>query len=403
VTGMNLTFTQKDCLDFAVAEIIGKDDLIASIQSGKKLQVKLGIDPTSPNIHLGRTIPLWRLRAFQELGHTIHFIIGDFTGQIGDTSDKEAERPMLTKDQIESNLAHYLDQVWMILNPEKKDQVHVHYNSEWLSKLTLGELGYMANAFSVNQFIKRELIAKRLDSGSRISLREMLYPLMQGYDSIMVEADVELGGTDQRFNLLAGRILQEQKGLKPQAIIMNPLIAGSDGRKMSSSWGNIISLRDTPKDMFGKIMTIRDELLVEYLTFLPYSARPFTESELSQTLKMGENPRDSKLLLASALVELYHGEAVARNAAEEFTSLFTQHVLPEDMTEIEIGNATDLVVELINMNFVTSRTDLRRLIEQGGVRINGEVIETYPLSVPLHTASVLQIGKRKFVRLTPRS
>jgi tyrosyl-tRNA synthetase len=402
VTDMNITFSEKDCLEWAVDEIIGKAELESALARGRKLRIKLGIDPTSPNIHLGRSIPLWRLRAFQELGHEIHFIIGDFTGQIGDTSDKDAERPMLSKEVIDGNLQEYMDQVWMILNPTKKDLVHVHYNSEWLAGLGLGALSVLADSFSVNQFIKRELISKRLETGSRVSLREMLYPLMQGYDSIMVNADVEVGGTDQRFNLLAGRVLQERGGQNAQAIIMNHLVAGTDGRKMSSSWGNVITLRDSPEDKFGKVMAILDGLIEKYLLFLPYFAQPYSSEELHVRIASGENPRDLKMLLASAIVELYHGEDEARRAAAEFAAVFSQHQMPESMPEAMVGEEVDIADVLLPLSFVESKSDLRRLVEQGGVRFDGVVLTSYPSLLTVSHPGILQVGKRKFVRLIPK-
>ena len=404
VTDMELQFSQRDLLEWGVDEVIGKDELEKTLQSGRTLKVKLGIDPTSPNIHLGRSVPLWRLRAFQELGHEIHFIIGDFTGQIGDTSDKESERPMLSRESIQENLKHYLQQVWMILNPDKKDQVFIHYNSEWLSKLTLGELSRLADAFSVNTFIKRELITRRLDAGSRVSLREMLYPLMQGYDSLAVEADVELGGTDQRFNLLAGRTLQEQVGKNPQAIIMGNLIRGTDGRKMSSSWGNVISLLDTPADKFGKIMALRDELLEEYLWTLPSSVVPFTAQHLKEMASSGANPREMKLDFAERLVELYHGANEAKTAREGWISQFSENQLPSDIPAYPLPTGSYKLTDLLfETELVGTKSDARRLIEQGGVQLGGEKVTTVDYQFDLQNRILLQVGKRRFLYLEPRT
>ncbi|MEI6478092.1 MAG: tyrosine--tRNA ligase [bacterium] len=399
---MELTFTQEDILEAGVDEIIGAESLMAGLKSGRPLRVKLGIDPTSPNIHLGRSIPVWRLRAFQELGHEIHLIIGDFTGQIGDTSDKDAERPMLEEATIQKNLEKYLEQLWMILNPARKDQVHIHYNSEWLGTLSLGTLGHLADAFSVNTFIKRELIARRLEGGSRVSLREMLYPLMQGYDSVMVKADVELGGTDQRFNLLAGRTLQEQAGQPAQAVITNPLIAGTDGRKMSSSWGNIISLLDTPQDKFGKLMRVADELMGEYLQIIPLSARPFSKEEIEKRVASGENPRDLKLELAQTVVALYHGDDEAAHQREAFISQFSEGNKPEEIPDFSIEQlqgATAIVDLLVTTGLAPSRSEARRLIDGGGVRVNDRTITDTNEEIELTTGLVLQVGKRRFIRL----
>jgi tyrosyl-tRNA synthetase len=368
---LSLQFTEEDCLSHGVTEIIGGENLREALRT-RALKVKLGIDPTSPLIHLGRSITLWRLRAFQELGHEIHFIIGDFTGQIGDTSDKDVERPMLSRETIEENLRRYEEQVWLILNPDKREKVFFHRNSEWLAALSLAEVGALADAFSVNSFIKRELVAKRLESGSRVSLREMLYPLMQGYDSVQLGADVEIGGTDQRFNLLAGRTLQERYGQAPQAVIMNHLIAGTDGRKMSSSWGNVITLLDSPEDKFGKLMRIPDEILEEYLLIFPLSAQPFSQEELRDRLKRGENPRDLKLAMAEALVALYHGQEIARQTREQFIAQFQLQQLPEGEAMVQVAwreGLTVLDALVADPAIAGSRSEARRLIQPNGVKI----------------------------------
>ncbi|HSI20336.1 MAG TPA: tyrosine--tRNA ligase [Verrucomicrobiae bacterium] len=402
---MNISFSAEDILEYGVSEIIDSERITRALENKAPLRVKLGIDPTSPNVHLGRSIPLWKLRAFQELGNEIHLIIGDFTGQVGDTSDKESERPMLTPEQIHENVARYEEQLWMVLNPDKKDLVHIHYNSEWLSKLSFGELVGLADAFSVNTFIKRELVSRRLEAGSRVSLREMLYPVMQGYDSLMVEADVEMGGTDQRFNLLAGRTLQEQRGLAPQSLIMNVLISGTDGRKMSSSWGNVISLLDSPKDKFGKMMTVPDASMAEYLLVLPRSIWPFSTEELADRMTR-ENPRDLKMQLAWTLVALYHGEDEASQTRDAYVKQFSEGELPEDIVEVAVSTlpltegTIDIVTLLTELTLAPSRSEARRLIEQGGVRIN-DVVQAEPTaSITPTDQMIVQVGKRNFRRLT---
>jgi tyrosyl-tRNA synthetase len=402
---MKLTFSADDITSHGVAEIIDRERIESALSEGATLKIKFGIDPTSPNIHLGRSIPLWKLRAFQELGHEIHLIIGDFTGQVGDTSDKESERPMLSAEQVVENMARYEEQLWMILNPEQRERVHFHHNGAWLSALTLGELTRLADAFSVNSFIKRELISRRLDAGERVSLREMLYPLMQGFDSVQIGADVELGGTDQRFNLLAGRTLQEQSGKQPQAIIMNQLINGTDGRKMSSSWGNIIALLDSPQDKFGKMMTVNDSLMAEYLLVLPRSVWPFTADELQSRLEAGENPRDLKLQLAWAIVALYHGDEAADDARAGFISQFSEGHLPDDITEVPAdvipteNGTVDIVTLLTVLELAASRSEARRLIEQGGVKVNSEAVTDVFATLTPEPGLLVQVGKRRFVRL----
>src|SRR3989344_1702721 len=245
----------KTLLERGVEEVIEKKHLETALRSGKKLRVKLGIDPTSPNIHIGRAVLLWKLRAFQDAGHTAIYIVGDFTGLVGDTSDKDSERPMLSQEEIKANMRTYFGQAYKILDKKKTE---VYYNSKWLKKLGFVEVAKMASLFGLHEFEAREVIARRMKAGKRVSFHELMYPLMQGYDSVMVRADVELGGTDQRFNLLTGRRIQELYGQKSQDIVMMDILEGTDGRKMSSSWGNVINIMDPPDEMFGKVMSIHD-------------------------------------------------------------------------------------------------------------------------------------------------
>ncbi|HAZ28819.1 MAG TPA: tyrosine--tRNA ligase [Candidatus Magasanikbacteria bacterium] len=382
----------QDLLTRGVHEIIGRETLENKLASGNTLCVKLGIDPTSPNLHLGRSIPLLKLRDFQELGHKIVFIIGDFTGVIGDTSDKESERPMLAKDVVAENMRQYAKQAGKIIDLEKCE---VRYNSEWLGKLTYAEIGDQADAFSVAEFIARENIRRRLDAGTRVSLREMLYPLMQGYDSVAIDADVEVGGTDQRFNLLAGRVLQEKYKKEPQAIMTNPLVAGTDGRKMSSSWGNTVNIIDAPNDMFGKIMSIPDSLIIPYfenMTRVPMD----TVREYKAAIQSGANPRDYKVFLAKELVRFYYSPGAAGEAEAYFVSVFAKKEAPADMPTIA-GAGKDIVNVLIDAGFASSKTDARRAIDGDGVKINDEKITSY--EVILKAGDVVQKGKRFFIRI----
>jgi len=388
------TDTQKieELLTRGVEEIIDRENLEKKLLSGNKLRVKLGIDPTSPNLHIGRSIPLLKLRDFQELGHQVVFIIGDFTGVIGDTSDKDSERPMLEQQRIAENMKSYADQAGKILD---MDKCEVRHNSEWLGKLTYSEIGEQANLFSVAEFVARDNIRRRLDAGTRVSLREMLYPLMQGYDSVAIEADVELGGTDQRFNLLAGRKLQPHFKQAPQDILMNPLIAGTDGRKMSSSWGNTINLSDEPNDMFGKVMSIPDDLIVPYFTYMTRVAMGEVAAH-EKALKAGSNPRDLKVQLASELVRFYHSEDAAIVASEYFVNTFSKKQRPEDVQEFH-PTSRDLVDVLVEVGFCTSKSDARRQIEQGGVKVNDEKIDV--LDATVNVGDVIQKGKRHFVKI----
>lgn len=375
-----------------VEEIIEADKLKAKLESGQKLRVKLGIDPTSPNIHLGRAIPLLKLRDFQEMGHQIVFIVGDFTGVIGDTSDKESERPMLTPEQVKGNMESYLKQVGKVI---EIDKCEIHYNSEWLSKITYQELGKQADAFSLSDFISRENIKKRLDGGKRISLRELLYPLMQGYDSVAVKADVEIGGTDQKFNLLAGRELQRLYGQVPQDIITGPLIEGLDGRKMSSSWGNTINFFDNTNEMYGKVMSLNDDLIIKYFTLVT-RVDLATIAGYETALKAGENPRDYKMKLAYELVRFFHSADAAEKAQEYFVKTFSQKEVPTELAELK-PSAYDILTILVEAKFVESKSEARQTIEQGGVKVNGEnVIDPKQVVVP---EAVVQKGKRFFVKI----
>jgi len=381
-----------ELLTRGVEEIIDKNQLRAKLKEGRQLRIKFGVDPTSPNIHIGRSVPLLKLRDFQQLGHKIILIIGDFTGVIGDTSDKESERPMLRAEQVKKNMKNYIQQAQKILN---LDECETHHNSEWLNKLRYQELCEQANIFSLNDFNSRDNIRRRLDAGKRVSLRELLYPLMQGYDSVVVKADVEIGGTDQRFNLLAGRELQRHYGQKPQDIMTNPLIEGLDGRKMSSSWGNVINLFDSPDEMYGKTMSLKDEYLIKYFTLT--TRLKLTEIEkYQQALTEGLNPRDLKMKLAYEIVRFYHSEEAARDAQAFFINTFSKKEVPDDLKIIK-PNQLDIISVLVEAKFSTSKTEARRVIEAGGVKVNSIVIDDYKLI--LKSGDIVQKGKRFFVKI----
>lgn len=387
----------EEILTRGVAEVIHYDELKNKLLSGKKLRVKFGIDPTSPHIHIGRATALWKLRALQDLGHTIVFIVGDFTGIIGDTSDKESERPMLARETVEQNLATYFDQAGKILDMNK---VEKHYNTEWLEKLGYREIGEHADVFSLSDFISRENIKKRLDAGKRVSLRELLYPLMQGYDSVAVSADVEIGGTDQKFNILAGRKIQEHFGQIPQNIILLNLIEGLDGRKMSSSWGNTINLTDAPNDMFGKVMSLRDELMVKY--FIHATQVPTARiQEIETALKKEGNPRDLKLDLAEEITSMYYGKEKALHAREGFISTFQKKEIPQEIDEVKIKNEGELLVDtLLSVGLILSKTDFRRLVDEGAVKkLFDDKEEKIIDSKAVTEKGIYKIGKRRFVKI----
>lgn len=379
-----------------VAEIIDKENLLKKLNSGKELRIKLGIDPTSPNIHLGRSIPLLKLKDFQDLGHKIILLVGDFTGLIGDTSDKDSERPMLSKETIKTNLETYIEQAGKILDLSK---VEVVYNSTWLSKLNYFDICEQADLFSINQFISRENISKRLDEGKRVSLRELMYPLMQGYDSVELKSNVELGGTDQKFNLLAGRDLQRHYKQEPQDILMGPIIEGLDGRKMSSSYGNGVNLMDTANDMFGKIMSLNDEFIIKYFTLLTRVELVNIE-KYENDLKNGTNPRDIKILLGKEIVRMYHSSDDADKAEQYFINTFTKKEIPDekDMEKWELNDMNSNIVNfIIESGLVDSKSEAKRVIEQGGLKVNGEVIKDFDMI--LNKGSVIQKGKLRFTKV----
>lgn len=372
-----------------VNEVINKDALQKKLLADSKLRVKLGIDPTSPDIHLGRAVLLLKLRDFQELGHQIVLIIGDATGVIGDTSDKESERPMLAREEVEKNAETYLEQAGKLLD---MDKVETHRNSEWLDKLSYKEIGEQANQFSVADFIARDNIKRRLESGNRVSLREMLYPLMQGYDSVAVKADVELGATDQRFNLLAGRTLQSHYKQEPQNILMTDLILGLDGRKMSSSWGNTINITDEPSDMYGKLMSVKDDLVEDY--FIAATRVAIDEIKKDRAL----HPKERKMKLARAIVTLYHGEKEAKNAEQSFVDTFQKGETPAGITEIEVRAGKALADALVEAGVVSSKSEFRRLVEAGAVE-NTETREKVTDPTIVVSNVTLKVGKRRFIRI----
>ena len=384
-----------EILSRGVIEVIDRSHLRKRLLSGKTLMVKLGIDPTSTAIHLGRAVVLLKLRDFQELGHKIVLILGTATGMIGDTSDKDSERPMLSKEQIKENVRTYAEQAGKILDMKSVD---VRFNEDWLGKLGYEEIGRHADQFSLHEFIERDNIKKRLAAGKRVSLREVIYPLMVGYDSVAVGADVELGGIDQRFNLLAGRVLQSHVGQEPQDILMVNLISGTDGRKMSSSWGNVITLTDKPDDMFGKVMSIGDHLMEQY--FLHCTRVPIAQIE---NILTGGNPRDAKLRLASEIVALYHGKDIAEKTRKDFVETFSERKVPDHISATPVaGNQIGLMDFLVQSKNAKSKSDARRKITQGGVEVDGKRITdtNFILARGIHDGATLKIGKYGFAKVT---
>ena len=387
-----------EILTRGVNEVIKKDHLKERLLSGEKLRIKFGIDPTSPYLHLGRAIALLKLKDLQELGHKIVIIIGDFTGVIGDSSDKESERPILEKKTVEKNLKTYKDQIGKILDVDK---VKFHRNSEWLKDLNYEEISKQADIFSLAEFIARDNIKKRLKDDSRISLRELLYPLMQGYDSVAVEADLEIGGTDQRFNLLSGREMQRTYKQKPQDILMVNLIEGTDGRKMSSSWGNTVNLLDEPNEMLGKIMSMGDELIIKY--FIHCARIPMDEIRKIEDGMKNEkiNPRDAKIKLAEEIVKIYHGKEKARKAKEYFISTFSEKKIPDDVAEIKVAQDEIKLTEfLVLSKTANSLGEARRKIGQGGVEISGKKEMDWRRVLKRNdNGAIVKVGKKDFAKV----
>ncbi len=377
-----------------IEDVIDKDHLKEALMSKKTLRIKFGIDPTSPNIHLGRAIPLRKLRDFQLLGHKIVLIIGDFTALIGDPSDKTGKRPMLKKEAIKEYLKSYKKQLGKILDLKKMEIV---YNSRWLSKLDFREISELAENFSVQQMLERRNFKDRYENQIEISLREFMYPLMQGYDSVATRADVEIGGFDQLFNLKAGRVLQKAYGQKEQDIITFSMLEGTDGRKMSSSWGNVISLLDSANDMFGKVMSVRDDLIMKYF-ILTTDVHESKFEEIEGLI--ARDPKTAKMYLAEEVVSLYHGEEEAEKAKEEWEKVFSKKELPSEIEEIRIEakslSALDIIV---SANLVTSKSEGRRLIEQGGLEIDGEKISDVNQILEIKNGMIIKAGKRRFAKI----
>lgn len=387
------------------AEIIPEEALMEKLKRNKPLNIKLGVDPTAPDIHIGHAVPLRKLRAFQDLGHQVTLIIGDGTALIGDPSGRNTTRPQLTREQIKVNAQTYVDQAFKILDPEKTT---LRYNSEWILSLKMEDLLKLASNFTVARILERDDFHNRYSNNQPISLHEFLYPIMQAYDSVVIKADVELGGTDQLFNLLAGRELMEKMGMEPQVCLTLPLLEGTDGvKKMSKSYGNYIGLTDEPNDMFGKVMSIPDELMVKYYRLA--STLPVDEIDKIEVGLVADeiHPNKCKRALAKNIVTAYYDETAAEEAEQAFDRLFKQHDIPEDIPEF----AADLtpndegkvyVAKLIHdAGMAQSVGEARRLIDGGGVKVNGEALaaKEYNVEPAALEGAVIQVGKRKFVRL----
>ncbi|HJW26194.1 MAG TPA: tyrosine--tRNA ligase [Rhodocyclaceae bacterium] len=381
-------------------ELLIEAELVEKLKNSRPLRVKAGFDPTAPDLHLGHTVLINKLRHFQDMGHHIMFLIGDFTGMIGDPTGKNVTRPPLSREQILDNAKTYKEQVFKILDPAKTE---VCFNSAWFDGLGAAGMIKLAAQHTVARMLERDDFSKRYGSGQPIAIHEFLYPLCQGYDSVAMRADVELGGTDQKFNLLVGRELQKHYGQSPQCILMMPLLEGLDGvNKMSKSLGNYVGINEPPREIFGKLMSISDELMWRYYDLLSF--RPGAEiTKLKEDVAGGRNPRDIKAMLAQEIVARFHDQKAAQDALAEFEARFRQGALPDDMPEIVLqnGGVPLAVLQVLKQAGLTASTsEAMRMIEQGGVRANGEKVVDKALQIAVGEAVVLQVGKRKFARVT---
>lgn len=384
-------------LDKGIADVIVRKELEAKLQSGKKLRVKLGIDPTGADLHLGHMVPIRKLKQFQDAGHQIVLIFGNFTGQIGDPTGKAEARPLKTQLELEENAKHYLQQAGKILDTEK---IEIRWNAEWLGKLTFSDVTRLASVFTVQQMMERDMFQDRLKAKAPIYVHEFMYPLMQGYDSFAIQADVELGGTDQTFNMLAGREIQRSYGQAPQCVISVPILEGTDGvKKMGKTTGNYIGINENPNDMYGKTMSIPDNLIVRYFE-LTTNLTVEEINTINSQLLSGENPRNLKMRLAREIVTIYHSAAAAQEAEQHFITIFTKKELPDNIPEIKLSGANMNIADImIELNACTSKGEARRLIQGGGVKYNGTKIEDFMFTLIIEGDSILQVGKRGFYKL----
>lgn len=382
-------------------EILLEEELIAKLKEGKPLKIKAGFDPTAPDLHLGHTVLINKLRAFQQLGHEVIFLIGDFTGMIGDPSGKNVTRKPLSREDVLANAETYKEQVFKILDPAK---TRVAFNSEWMGELGAAGMIKLASRQTVARMLERDDFKKRFANNQSISIHEFLYPLVQGWDSVALEADVEMGGTDQRFNLLMGRELQKEEGMRPQTVMMVPLLEGLDGvQKMSKSLGNYVGITDAPNEMFGKIMSISDDLMWRYYDLLSF--RPVSEiQQLKLDVQNGTNPRDVKIALAKEIIARFHDEAAAEAAHEDFTQRFSKNALPDEIAEISLncaGESMPIANLLKEAALVESTSEAIRMIKQGAVKLNGdEKVDDPKLEIAKGTTQIYQVGKRKFAKVT---
>ncbi len=387
----------KNLLERGVVDVIIKAELEKKLNSGKKLRIKLGIDPSGADLHIGHMVVIKKLREFQAAGHHIMLLFGNFTGQIGDPTDKLNARKPKTQAELEENAKKYMEQAGKILDMKN---VEVVWNADWLGKLSFADVIKLAQVFTVHQMLERDMYQERIKKNQPIYMHEFLYPLMQGYDSVALKSDLELGGTDQTFNLLAGREIQRAYGQEPQSVLTVPLLVGTDGKdKMGKSLNNYIGVNESPKDMYGKTMSIPDDLIIPYLELA--TDIPLEEiKKLAKALKEGENPKNLKMMLARELVTLYHDKKSAESAEQEFTEVFSNKGKPEEIEKTFLsGKKHKLVDLLVETKLTASKSEARRLIEQGGIRVDDEKITEMDFVLDISKERLIQAGKRKFIKV----
>ncbi|MBT4917659.1 tyrosine--tRNA ligase [Candidatus Peregrinibacteria bacterium] len=392
-----MTVDIETLLERSAVDVIVKEELEEKLKSGKKLNIKLGIDPSGADLHLGHMVVIKKLREFQQAGHNIFLLFGNFTGQIGDPTDKLNARKPKTQKELEANAKKYVEQAGKLLDTNK---VEIVWNADWLGKLNFADVAKLAQSFTVHQMLERDMYQDRIKKNHPIYMHEFLYPLMQGYDSVALEADVELGGTDQLFNLLAGRTIQKDYGQAPQSVLTVPLLVGTDGKdKMGKSLDNYIGIHEAPKDMYGKTMSITDDLIVSYFEL----TTDYTLEEIANVKKAldeGENPKNLKMQLAREIVTLYYDQDAAKQAEKDFQEVFSNKGLPDEIEQIKLPESKYNIIELVTeANLSPSKSETRRMIEGGGVRIDGEKVPSIEEEVDISEEKLLQVGKRKFIKV----
>jgi tyrosyl-tRNA synthetase len=387
----------EEILTRGVAEIIDRAELERRLRSGEKLRLKQGFDPSRPNLHIGHAVGLRKLRQFQQLGHTVVLVVGDWTAQIGDPSGRDESRQMLSREEVLANAETYMRQFFKVVDRERTE---VRWQSEWYDSFTLADVFNLTCRFTLGQMMAHETFRRRYEAGLPLTLMELMYPLLQAYDSVAIRADVEFGGTDQKFNNLCGRELQAAFGQRPQDVLLVPLLPGTDGRKMSKTFGNTIDLEDPPAEMYGKVMSLRDDLLFDYF----WLVTDVSESEIEamkQALAAGANPRDYKMRLAREIVAQFHGPAAAQEAEEHFVRVFQRRELPAEIPTVTLAGPTTLADALVEAGLARSKSEARRLIEQGGVQIDGQRATSWEELIDPAREPVLRVGRRRFARVVP--